>query len=1069
MENKNIFISIVTIIGLAIVGWLMYGMVHRVEQKLAFIVDSVELSGRTELTVGKNSDINFDKVPHDYLTIRPEGDHFIWKVNPIYRDSLQYFKINNDNPNRHPILDSADQEISLKLVTSNNDTIPFSFTGADVWQLWKDLRNQKDWLGKHFQKDQERVLARHFATYLKFREKDVNREDSAAFLNQMQQRGVRSFFQLLGKDNLVMVILDRNTEIKMSGETHRYADSGITQNTGEEARCCKVQFFELSDQCYKEKEPEKGYFQIDGINYVMKVSVKLTEWGSGHVMIKSSGDKLTLHYPRPVTFVGTVDTLREKSRSASGLITLKQSNNSFPTKSDLYLPAFSNAINFDLCNLEFALAGDEVKVRDNNFTANTLSEKANAIVPTLEKITLCSGNDALHCRIGYIGQKFIFSYLFWPSVVFLILLLLIWLPFSPLKIDEDERFIYNLPQLRNFRLYFTFLLLMCLAYCACKSLIALKLSYTYPYFEKLTGITPVSTALMMLLFFSVAMLFNSPLANRKKPWYNAFTWFVSCILFGASFFVFFQVSDVNISQGAVSSYFGSEISFQSNPILWSDPSKSGINDTHRSVVYTLLLIEFIVLALWAVRWFFALERIKGLFKNIIHAPFIIGAITYVKQSIAFVKKLIKSPFVWIAELIESIGRKINRPWKIVLYFIVEGLYVIILYRFFSDKIQPHFNLSHLLSLSPLGMLAQILLMIAILILLLSPLISFVRDAFLRTLKVLFPWHFIALAIIFTIGLAGGNFATAFITLFVIVGLSSALSRVAQDVENSEEGHIIPRHTLLCEMFLITLCYIVVAMAGDAGYLTNYLGFFICAFYFFFLVKRPYEYTSQVVEEEARKEHIWLPILIAVIGIYIFALPKLCSILYSPEEVNYSRMSRRLMLYSNFEDLQKSGYRYCESDAEFMVIMSHYMQKKQTRDPLSNDYHFMHESVSSGQSPVVLNDLSVPIAFFGSYGVRESSAIYFILLFLLAWLVLTYSLCYEDENSTKLTMKMQWRLLALLMWAGTSIYIYMSYLDLLPFTGRLNPGYGVDAVGEALETAFLLAFMAAVTYHETDHC
>ena len=55
-----------------------------------------------------------------------------------------------------------------------------------------------------------------------------------------------------------------------------------------------------------------------------------------------------------------------------------------------------------------------------------------------------------------------------------------------------------------------------------------------------------------------------------------------------------------------------------------------------------------------------------------------------------------------------------------------------------------------------------------------------------------------------------------------------------------------------------------------------------------------------------------------------------------------------------------------------------------------------------------------------------------------------------------------RLLAMFMWVGTSLYIYFSYIDWLPFTGRLNPGFGVDAVGEALETAFLLAFMATVT-------
>ena len=134
------------------------------------------------------------------------------------------------------------------------------------------------------------------------------------------------------------------------------------------------------------------------------------------------------------------------------------------------------------------------------------------------------------------------------------------------------------------------------------------------------------------------------------------------------------------------------------------------------------------------------------------------------------------------------------------------------------------------------------------------------------------------------------------------------------------------------------------------------------------------------------------------------------------------MARRVMLYSNFDDLQRSGYRYSESDAEFMVIMSHYMQKGEMNDPLSNDDHFLHASVSSGQSPVVLNDLSVPVAFFGSYGVARASIVYVLLLFILIWLVLQFSLSYADSRDPRLTSAMQWRLLAMFMWVGTSFYI-----------------------------------------------
>ena len=56
----------------------------------------------------------------------------------------------------------------------------------------------------------------------------------------------------------------------------------------------------------------------------------------------------------------------------------------------------------------------------------------------------------------------------------------------------------------------------------------------------------------------------------------------------------------------------------------------------------------------------------------------------------------------------------------------------------------------------------------------------------------------------------------------------------------------------------------------------------------------------------------------------------------------------------------------------------------------------------------------------------------------------------------------WRTLAVMMWAGTSIYLYASYIGGVPFTGRLCPGLGVDAVGEAIESTLLLAFMTATS-------
>ena len=93
-----------------------------------------------------------------------------------------------------------------------------------------------------------------------------------------------------------MVILDKNTTIKYlsSDSTITYKRQGYTTTKGGKANCCKVQFFNVSDHCYKESKPEEGYFHIDGVNYVMKASVKLTEWGAGHVMIKNKNGSFSI-------------------------------------------------------------------------------------------------------------------------------------------------------------------------------------------------------------------------------------------------------------------------------------------------------------------------------------------------------------------------------------------------------------------------------------------------------------------------------------------------------------------------------------------------------------------------------------------------------------------------------------------------------------------------------------------------------------------------------------------------------------------------------------------------------
>lgn len=936
--NKNVKTYIFTFGGLIVVFILCYLMASHIDRKLAFIIDGFEIAHVQTVTAGKNSGICFHQVPHDFMKITQNDESFRWEVNEDYQDSLQYFKINEINPNKHTIRNSDQQRISITLppfASNTHDTLRLTLTGSEVWTFWEKFEKQTD------------VLSRWLAIKYQLEKAGCSHPDSLQWMAHLHNSAVRSFFHK-PNNQLELVILDRFTTID---DNIRYTRKGETSALSDSARHFKLQFFGIGNYCYRNEEPEEGTFHIDGVNYVMKPYVKTTEWGAGHVMITSTGTGLKINFPKPVTFVANVDSLEKLSKRSSGIITMKQSNGAVPVNGDMYLPEFSNAINFDLCNLEFFHQNHSVTVRDNNYQTSTI-ENPLSLIPAFSKMSLHSGNDTLSVRTGFISKGFIFSYLWLPAIVLCVLLLLVWLPIvSPFKMRyADLDLLYNKDHIQNYKPYLTALLLICFAYCCCKSLIALKLSYTYPYFEKLTGIISMSTAMMMLLFFTLAMILNTRLLHFSNPSWRSIrlwgTWLGCFLLLCFLGYCFLGIMDTQINASILQSYLHSEINI-CNILEWMKPG--AIQDTHRSVVYALLAVEALLIFLWAI---------------------------------------------------------LNIFWKWI------------------DKVSDKF----------------------------LSVFSKKQTAFFFTRQV------VILLIIVGIGVIGGNFSTAIITFFVILGLSDALSYAADRLTMGGHKSI---GWLPIGMFSVTVVYIFFAFLPDHGYITNYFGFFLFFCFAFFLAKRPDTTMDSKAYKSIKSEKKWIVgSLIVSFSALTVLLPIFFYLIIDTEEVSYERYARRFASYIQFDNTQKSGYRYHESDAEFMVIMSHYMQNDNGNDPLSNDTHALHASISTGQSPVVLNDLSVPVAFIGSYG-KAAPFVFFGLLFILAWLVTRYSIEYAD-NKPLFTKAMQWRMLAMCMWISTSFYIYLSYHSWLPFTGRLNPGFGVDAVGEALETAILLAFMACIT-------
>ena len=924
----------------------------RVKENVVVTVDAMTFplaSGTqqpTAITMGQHSDICYAGVPEKYLLITPTAEGYDWRVNEQYHDSLQYFKVNNENPNRHIINNTTHQQLTLTLQPSSHHPSStthhpeITLTGADVWAFCKRYKDQKD-------------FPLHLLVAPQAKPSQVL---SSSFLH-------------VDGGTIALVILDEHTRLTEGGTTVSYIRSGSVAD-----KQCKVQFFNVS---------ELTTLIDDSVRHFLRASVKLTEWGAGHVMLSKLDDRLRVSFPKPITFVAPADSLRKASQASSQTITLKQSNNAFPSKSDIFLPPFSNAINFDVCNLEFFHPDDSIVVRDNAQHAYNLARPGLSLFPTIGKapLRLQSGLHELQGRAGIINATFFLSYLSLPLLVTLVLILLVWSPISPVRFPGRSRRgkrgrslsgqpvvsaknLYNSRLLGHYPTYLTLILLAAFVFSVCKSLIALKLSYTYPYFEKITAITPVATATAILLFFCLAMLFNTPLRQAvASRWRGLGSWLVCALLLAALAWLFFFVVDPRNSQHVIDSYFHREVY---SLLPWHWLTQYGINDTHRSVPYALFFSVAVVLLVWLVIDVLRLSHVRT-FK--LPAPVPVSRLRFPTVS--------------------------SKLW--IVY------------------------------------------------------------AFKIAWNILCPVHLLVLVAVAVIGSRFGNFGTAFISLFVIIGLTRALSQVHQYATESVSGSII-RFTA---MLIISAFYILAAMVGDNGYMTNYLGIVMCLVTFFFLIDRPRPLGANM-QQAARKERRNIQFAIAGLTVAVLLLPFVCSRLVNTDKVNYTRLARRVMLYSSFNDLQRNGFRYSESDAEFMVIMSHYMHNHEGGDPLSNDRHFLHPSVSTGQSPVVLNDLSMPAAFFAPYGNMATTAVFFIMLMFLAWMVMHFSISFADTLHPLLTKAMQWRLMAMFMWIGTSLYIYLSYIDRLPFTGRLIPGYGVDAVGEALESAILLAFMVTVT-------
>ena len=908
-------------------------MMMRISRRLIVDIDGVSINSTT-LRVGQGGDICFDQIPSDYMTITWQGDDagYHWQVSDKYikADSLCYYKINGRNPNLH-LMGGA------STISVDHAGKKAQLTIKQIEEALKGTDNRYVMLAN--------VLAKTYP------------EDGWETREKLRS------FVYRNDDGLHLMILDTSTTLDGTG----YCSEGATASlTPSEAAWCKVQFFGIRTNNYRLSSVDKSTFHLGDINHTMKPVVITTEWGAGHVTIHHDGDTDEIRFPKAVTYAERIDSLRKwgKKDRRFTMLTIHQTDQSLPQSETVYVPAFCGAVRPDVMHI--TLSGDSTMVGTH------LARSRWHLLPDTDHVDISAGPASVHLRTGIIATPFLLSYLWLPLIVFVILMAA-----YPYLTDASKApgkssvstWSMHLPH------YFAVILTIALAYCMCKTLIALKLSFTYPYFEKITGITVVATALMLLLITLLSLVLNHDfltLPRKRNAGGKQRKWVAVGV--GAAVLLLciwaFRTMDEGYNAATLAAYLPGE-TMSLNPLAWM--KSEAINDLHRSVPLMLILANMVTLALLCV-----LNTIHSIMPRGWHLQQRINAWTdrYEARS--------------------------------------------------TRRMRGYHGWGH-----------------RILMMMLTTLFFLVRYAALPAL------------IIMVISLAPGNFSTAFITLGVIIGYSYTLSSIDYNQQ---------RMIVFLEMLATSVVYLAAAMLfGDKGYLTNYFGFFLTfMLLYFMLLKSKSGYAKDPEERRAEERELKaIPYLAIGALVVALALPWLIGLVGNPEKVSYDRSNRRISMFAQYDDYLNSGYRYAVSDGEFMTVMMHSMFNNDGSDPLNNDHHPLHPSVSTGQSPVVLNDLSMPCAFVGGYGWMAYIP-YFGLLAILAYTVLYFGIrpTMHQRDLMYLDMRTLWRILTMFMWLGTTLYLYLSYVGQLPFTGRLNPGLGIDSVGEALETSILLAFMTA---------
>ena len=830
-----------------------------------------------------------------------------------------------------------------------------------------------------------------------------------------------SFIQKKG-DIYKLVILDKYT--KINGDGYCYSK---TLDPGTDL---KIQFFKMNNWSVKKQEKSfwdyfnKNYLSDANRTYFAKPVQVFTDWGAGHILIKRNDLHFSITFPKAITTTIPVAGITKATGDSSKTgVYLKQMLKSYyPLPTDFYIPAFSNALSEYVCELS-GVKKNNLIFQESEKKDTILLSAAGSFIPKInaENQQLVAGGITYKSRV--LNKAFYWSKHWLLAVVWFVFGVILFLSFPESgggshaeKVQDMRWYILGM-----FTLFWFFL--------NQKLLIAEKLTFTYPYFENIYPVAYLTTLFSLFVMFLLIILINRSLLSSPSFKYItikkglflktkkdvqlkiSYNWIWKSIISVIIIFICREAYN-GIAESFVSpiwnSYLKEEISFL-------HPFSNAIKDNHFSVFE---LVGVVLLFVWIV-WMFE-KTIVGIEKQF-------SLIANMKK----ISQILKEKFIKICKnVLKDNYSTALVIFRLIFRLIFIGLCINVLKENYSTAFA-----------------------IFILLIVLSRIMKILTDK-IPAPNDQYKWK-----------------------NFLLWEINCQTTPKYEDIEHKSFYGIstniewyktnLLTHKLWLWIIgtLAFVCSFVLIGISDFGFVINVIG--IAATWIFLI------FCCSKVDASAGKNNIlilkWnfgLGLMVGILVIY-FVVVGIFNFYSNTEKIDYSRESRRIQNYISPSEVKNAGYLYSENDMQWMEVMRHYAEKVgdgrgDNYDIYSEENNF-HQLVSTGQSPVILNDVGIPVVYLGS---MRGWGWFGLLFGLLALGFFVYLFSIGDtwrQDSEKFTINRQLigQLLAANLWIGVTLYLLASYYCMVLFTGRLIPGFGVDAVGEALEIIVLFAFMCTL--------